>query len=87
MDDDDVDGDGGDDAAAPAPATSPADRTIEQLLRCCHELLIAPLGLVAPEQLLLVPDRDLYALPFAALVDANGRHLIERHTLRASRRR
>ena len=66
--------------AAPTPAR-PAD-PVTELLRRCHELLIAPLSLVDGEPLLLVPDRDLYALPFSALVDADGRHLIECHTLR-----
>ena len=61
----------------------PADPTTE-LLRRCHELLITPLGLVDGEPLLLVPDRDLYALPFAALLDADGKHLIERHSLRVA---
>ena len=79
-----LDDDDDDDAtiASPTPAR-PADPTTE-LLRRCHELLIAPLGLVDGEPLLLVPDRDLYALPFAALIDADGKHLIERHTLRVA---
>jgi len=71
----------------PAPAATPAtsnDGPLVQLLRRCHELLIAPLGLAEGEPLLLVPDRDLYALPFAALIDADGRHLIERHSLRVA---
>ena len=69
-------------AVAPTPAT-PTDPTTE-LLRRCHELLIAPLGLVDGERLLLVPGRDLFALPFSALLDADSRHLIERHTLRVA---
>jgi CHAT domain-containing protein len=31
-----------------------------------------------------VPDDQLFALPFAALRDADGRHLVERHTIRVS---
>ena len=53
-------------------------------LRHYHDLLIAPLGLADGEPLLLVPDRDLYTLPFAALLDADGKHLIERHSLRVA---
>ena len=59
-----------------------ADTLTTELLRRCHELLIAPLGLVDGESLLLVPDRDLFALPFAALLSPDGTHLIERHSLR-----
>ena len=31
-----------------------------------------------------MPASDLYALPVAALIDADGKHLIERHTLRVA---
>ena len=31
-----------------------------------------------------MPDGQLFALPFAALRDADGRHLVERHTIRIS---
>ncbi len=35
-----------------------------------------------PEQtIVIVPDGVLYNLPFAALIDANGKYMIERHTL------
>jgi len=57
---------------------------IDDLLRRCHELLIAPLELACGEPLLLIPDSDLYALPFAALLSADGKHLIERHSLRVA---
>ena len=53
-------------------------------LRRCHELFIEPLAeaLASESQLLIVPDRDLFALPFAALIDSNDKYLIERHVLR-----
>ena len=57
------------------------------LLSRCHELLIKPLGLVDGEPLLIIPDRDLYALPFAAMLDSEGpegKYLIERHSLRVA---
>ena len=59
-------------------------RSEDALLRRCHELLIAPLSdeLANETSLIIIPDRDLYALPFAALRDGNGTHLIEKHTLR-----
>ena len=35
-----------------------------------------------PEQtVVIIPDGVLYNLPFAALIDANGKYMIERHTL------
>ena len=42
------------------------------LLRRCHELLITPLELFDGEPLLIVPDQDLYGLPFAALLDTGN---------------
>ena len=62
----------------------PAANDLAALLSRCHELLIKPLGLVDGEPLLIIPDRDLYALPFAAMVDSEGKYLIERHSLRVS---
>ena len=61
-------------------------RAMDKLLRDAHALLIAPLAeaLAGEEHLLIVPDRDLYALPFAALRDAEGTHLIERHSVRVA---
>ena len=52
-------------------------------LRRCHQLLIEPLGsaLANETRLLLLPDLELYSLPFAALKDNDGVHLIEKHTL------
>jgi CHAT domain-containing protein len=54
------------------------------LLRHCYELLIAPFdGLIAAESsLIIVPDRDLFALPFAALLDGDDKHLVEKHAVR-----
>lgn len=46
-----------------------------------HRLLVAPLQLTGVEELVLVPDRQLQALPFAALFDGE-RWLAERYTLR-----
>src|SRR5207253_4361596 len=50
-----------------------------------HRLLIAPLQprLETSAGLVIVPDRQLYGLPFAALRDAaRGQYLLERYTLR-----
>ena len=67
-------------------AADKAANGLAALLRRCHALLIAPLAeaLKGEEHLLIVPDRDLYALPFAALLESEaegGKHLIERVAL------
>ena len=63
---------------------SAAVNDLAALLSRCHELLIKPLSLVDGEPLLIIPDRDLYALPFAAMVDSEGKYLIERHSVRVA---
>ena len=57
--------------------------TEDSVLRRCHHLLIEPIvdALGTEISLIIVPDRDLYALPFAALRDANGKHLVEKYKL------
>ena len=67
-----------------ASPTETAAIALAALLSRCHELLIKPLGLVDGEPLLIIPDRDLYALPFAAMVDSEGKYLIERHSVRVA---
>jgi len=59
---------------------------LNRLLRRCHEMLIEPFEqvLAGEPRLLIVPDGDLYALPFAALRGKDEKHLIERHTLSLS---
>ena len=64
--------------------SSRPDDTLESLLRRCHELLIAPVATHLEERLIVVPDQQLFALPFAALCDADGCSLLERHTIRVS---
>ena len=66
--------------SAASASTTPASATA--LLQRCYELLVAPLRLTPGQPLLLVPDSELFALPFAALQDPNGRHLIESHSIR-----
>eukprot|EP00966_Prymnesium_polylepis_P274128 6332760-Prymnesium_polylepis.1 len=75
-----------DDASPPAELrdTLP-EATITELLSQCYDLLIRPIAtaLQGSSDLLIIPDADLYALPFVALLDsASGKHLIERHTIR-----
>ncbi|AFY38246.1 filamentous hemagglutinin family outer membrane protein [[Leptolyngbya] sp. PCC 7376] len=53
-----------------------------------HDLLIAPIQDLlptAPEQeVVFVPHRSLFLVPFAALQDDTGRYLIEDHTIRTA---
>ena len=61
---------------APVPDTSLSD---------LYQLLIAPISAALPSNpddlVVLIPHESLFYLPFAALPDAEGRALIERHTL------
>ena len=53
-----------------------------------HRLLIAPIErrLASADQLVIVPDRQLYAVPFAMLYDASRRaYLVERFAIRFAR--
>jgi len=55
-----------------------------QEARLAHELfnrLIAPLHLADARTLFVAPDADLNLLPFGALLDAEGRRLVERYTI------
>ena len=50
-----------------------------------HELLIAPIADLLPtdpqQRVILVPQGDLFLVPFAALLNADGNYLMEQHTL------
>ena len=50
-----------------------------------HELLITPIADLLPtdpqQRVILVPQGDLFLVPFAALLDADGNYLMEQHTL------
>lgn len=68
-----------------AALADPNSSTVpDKMLRRCHELLIEPIeeALTHEPRLLIVPDTDLYGLPFAALLSKDGTHLIEQHALR-----
>ncbi len=55
------------------------------ILRRLHKTLAEKLEPYLPgnpeDNVIIVPDSSLYLVPFYALTDANGKHLIERHTL------
>ena len=54
------------------------------LLKRAYKVLLAPLeaALGDEKELIIVPDRALYGLPFAALIDDTGRHLVEKYPIR-----
>jgi CHAT domain-containing protein/Tfp pilus assembly protein PilF len=56
-------------------------RDLQQL----HQLLIAPIAKDLPtnpaERIIILPQNELFLVPFAALQDARGQYLIQQHTL------
>ncbi len=69
-----------------APQTGDSQLGERMLLQTLYKELIPPVVAQSlpnnPEQtVVIVPDGVLYNLPFAALIDANGKYMIERHTL------
>lgn len=67
---------------AARPPSGPED---ERWRKALYEILIAPIAADLPSDsdvpIILVPQGPLFLVPFAALMDASGRDLIERHTL------
>nr|WP_217650594.1 CHAT domain-containing protein [Spirulina major] len=59
--------------------------TEAQLLTKLHEILIAPIADLLPEnpedRVVFLPQSSLFLVPFPALIDANGDYLIENHTI------
>jgi CHAT domain-containing protein len=55
------------------------------VLRKLHDVLISRLETYLPtnpeDKVVIVPDGSLYLIPFAALLNASGQSLIERHTI------
>jgi tetratricopeptide (TPR) repeat protein len=74
-------------AATPAEVAALANRFARELAernlafrataRQLHDLLIAPLGLPPTPRLVIVPDRELWRVPFAALIDGRDRYLVK----------
>jgi CHAT domain-containing protein len=61
------------------------DRTQASELQQLHQSLIQPIAANLPKepsaQVIIIPQGELFLIPFAALQDAEGKYLIERHTL------
>lgn len=57
----------------------------KDLLRKLHQILIEPLKPYLPKdpdrQIIIVPDGDLFVVPFNALIDEEGKYLVDRHTV------
>lgn len=56
---------------------------LEQQLRWLYEQLLTPVAALLPPEgaVLIIPDRELYPLPFDMLLGPSGRYLIEDHPL------
>ena len=54
-------------------------------LQQLHQLLIAPIAAYLPKEptasVVILPQGELFSVPFAALQNAQGKYLIESHTL------
>jgi CHAT domain-containing protein/predicted negative regulator of RcsB-dependent stress response len=54
-------------------------------LQQLHQLLIAPIAKYLPtnpeDRIVILPQNELFLVPFAALKDAQGKYLIEQHTI------
>lgn len=63
---------------------TPAERRTSRLQQL-HQLLIKPIADLLPtnpeERVIFVPQNELFLVPFPALQDANGKYLIEKHTI------
>jgi CHAT domain-containing protein/Flp pilus assembly protein TadD len=60
---------------------TPPQANLQQL----HQLLIAPIAAYLPpkptDAVIILPQQELFSVPFAALQNAKGKYLIESHTL------
>lgn len=63
----------------------PEDKTLQLDLKKLHQVLIEPITDLLPqkpeERVVFIPQGELFIVPFAALQDANGKYLIEKHTI------
>jgi CHAT domain-containing protein/WD40 repeat protein/predicted negative regulator of RcsB-dependent stress response len=57
----------------------------KEKLKLLHELLIQPITEILPQnpndRVIFIPQSSLFLVPFPALQDANGKYLIEKHTI------
>jgi CHAT domain-containing protein/predicted negative regulator of RcsB-dependent stress response len=54
-------------------------------LKQLHQLLIQPIADLLPsdpeEHVIFIPHKDLFRVPFTALIDSDGKYLVEKHTI------
>jgi CHAT domain-containing protein len=66
------------------PTTEPINPALQRL----HQILIEPIADLLPtdpnQHVVFIPQDALFLVPFAALQDAQGRYLVEQHTIRTS---
>lgn len=60
----------------------------QECLQQLYQLTIEPIANLLPseenEQVIFIPDGELFKVPFPALIDSEGKHLVEKHTIRTS---
>jgi CHAT domain-containing protein/uncharacterized protein HemY len=70
------------------PKSVQVHRTLNPDLQQLHQLLIQPIADLLPtdpnQQVIFLPQRDLFNIPFPALQDAKGTYLVEQHTIRTA---
>ena len=68
----------------PIPTTKSRNKQLRQL----HQLLIQPIAHLLPtdanSRVIFIPQKELFLVPFPALIDAKNQFLIEKHTILTS---
>ncbi|GGA57736.1 CHAT domain-containing protein [Okeania sp. KiyG1] len=61
---------------------------IDDCLKETHKVLIEPIAQLLPknpeEEVIIIPDAELFRVPFSALKGSDNKYLIQKHTLRVS---
>jgi CHAT domain-containing protein len=62
-----------------------SNNDVSPQLKQLHQLLIQPIAGLLPKnpnaRVIFIPHRQLYIVPFSALLDTDGKYLIEKHTI------
>ena len=70
---------------SPADTSSDGEKDLGNRLTQLHELLVQPISDLLPldpnAHVTFIPHVELFLVPFSALQDANGKYLIEQHTI------
>ncbi|NEO54459.1 MAG: CHAT domain-containing protein [Okeania sp. SIO3B5] len=74
--------------ALPESATEGSCQNDDDCLKETHKVLIEPIAKLLPknpeEEVIIIPDGELFRVPFAALKGSDNQYLIQKHTLRIS---